>query len=337
MNLGEIIDLKHGLQQDEWSQTEPTFDDGRLTVLGWSGKRKYCKMYIVRCSVCAEDNELFGEGYFKSPKGDLLRGQIPCGCSKKVIKTKEQYAILCKRAARKMGYDFINFIGEWRGRKTNVEIYCSKHGVWSTAIIQSLVSEASGCPDCGRDRTRDASIKPDSEMIASFFASGGFHPDTKFWRSDRKDNKGWQSYWNVFCPECNENGESFSGNLRAGKRCCGCSEKRQKYAYINFVYDNNLVVALKFGITNKVNRRVSQQNKRSRFLVENKYIYQFYSVAQCKKAELECLQQLETCVLSRQEMPDGWTETTWSYNLEKIIEIYERNGGIHICSDTNRQ
>jgi hypothetical protein len=27
-------------------------------------------------------------------------------------------------------------------------------------------------------------------------------------------------------------------------------------------------------------------------------------------------------------MRDGWSETTWVYNLERIIEIYERNGGI---------
>jgi hypothetical protein len=27
-------------------------------------------------------------------------------------------------------------------------------------------------------------------------------------------------------------------------------------------------------------------------------------------------------------MPDGYTETTWVYNLDKIVEIYERNGGL---------
>lgn len=27
-------------------------------------------------------------------------------------------------------------------------------------------------------------------------------------------------------------------------------------------------------------------------------------------------------------MADGFTETTYIYNLEKIVEIYENNGGI---------
>lgn len=45
------------------------------------------------------------------------------------------------------------------------------------------------------------------------------------------------------------------------------------------------------------------------------------------KAERECLQELECGVVLKRDMPDGYTETTWYYNLEKIIQIYERNGG----------
>ena len=29
-------------------------------------------------------------------------------------------------------------------------------------------------------------------------------------------------------------------------------------------------------------------------------------------------------------MPDGWTETTYPYNIDKIIEIYEKHGGVRI-------
>lgn len=26
--------------------------------------------------------------------------------------------------------------------------------------------------------------------------------------------------------------------------------------------------------------------------------------------------------------PDGWTETTWSYNIGNVVDIYKRNGGL---------
>ena len=43
-----------------------------------------------------------------------------------------------------------------------------------------------------------------------------------------------------------------------------------------------------------------------------------------------CRRELDCGVLSKEEFPDGYTETTWVYNLDKIVEIYERNGGVKI-------
>ena len=37
---------------------------------------------------------------------------------------------------------------------------------------------------------------------------------------------------------------------------------------------------------------------------------------------------LDTGVVLKRDMPDGWTETTWSYNIGKVKSIYERNGGV---------
>lgn len=51
-------------------------------------------------------------------------------------------------------------------------------------------------------------------------------------------------------------------------------------------------------------------------------------MAACKKAERECKKELETGVVLKRDMPDGWTETTWSYNIGKVVDIYKRNGGL---------
>ena len=82
MNLEDLL-LAESLEQDGWSLSRPRYGtEGQLEVIGWSGKK--CgdhKFYILRCSKCGQDSELFGEGYFKSLKSNLVRGLVPCGCS----------------------------------------------------------------------------------------------------------------------------------------------------------------------------------------------------------------------------------------------------------------
>ena len=89
-----------------------------------------------------------------------------------------------------------------------------------------------------------------------------------------------------------------------------------------------LFVAIKFGVAKDSVKRTKQQNLKSSYEVSNHQTYEFPTVQQCKKAERECKMELERGVVLKRDMPDGYTETTWVYNLDKIIEIYERNGGI---------
>ena len=91
-----------------------------------------------------------------------------------------------------------------------------------------------------------------------------------------------------------------------------------------------MVLAIKFGKTKSLKRRQREQNTKCIYIVNTHCEYKFSNKSDCFKAERECLQELECGVLSREEMPDGYTETTWPFNLDKIIEIYERNGGIKI-------
>jgi hypothetical protein len=90
------------------------------------------------------------------------------------------------------------------------------------------------------------------------------------------------------------------------------------------------LVAIKFGIAIDSERRVKEQNSKSLYSIEQHSVYRFPSISLCKKAEKECKVELIRGIVLKRDMSDGWTETTEVSNLEKIIEIYERNGGI-IC------
>jgi hypothetical protein len=327
MDLVDLLD-EGGLQQDEWSLTSPTFGkEGQLEAIGWSGKTGKAKIYILLCRECVKDVELFQGGYFKSLKSNLTKGRIPCGCSESTKWTTSQYQTLCSRKANEFGYAFLGFIGEWLYNNTKVRMLCSIHGEWSSGNINNLL-RGRCCPKCRIDNFWKSNRKTDETMIQSFFASGAFHPDTKFWRSDRVNPLGHKLFWNIYCPECNITTDSFCGNLQQGKRPCDCSINTQRDAYINFITDGDNVVSIKFGISVRVTERAKAQHRRSKYTVLPHSVYTFPNVASCKKAERECKQELECGILTKQEMPDGYTETTWVYNLEKIIEIYERNRGI---------
>jgi len=187
VNLEDVIDSEYGLQQDEWSLSKPRFgEEVQLEVVGWSGKNTTNKYYILKCDLCSGDHELFGEGYFRSVKSSLVKGQVPCGCSRSPSWTKEQYHMLCSRKAKELGCTFLTFAGEWKGGGTKIKMLCEKHGVWDSGAVASLINLGSCCPKC-RD---EACRKPDSDMIASFLSSGAFHPATRFWRSERKTKQG---------------------------------------------------------------------------------------------------------------------------------------------------
>lgn len=330
MNLEDVIDPKYGLQQDEWSLSRPRFgNEGQLEVVGWSGKYQRNKKYIVKCSVCSNDLDLFGEGYFNCTKRDLARGVVPCGCSKLTKWTREQYEVLCKRKSKELHYEFLGFCDNWRGNCTKLLLSCGKHGNWNTGSIATLLKGV-GCPECKNELTGKRRLKSDEEMIKSFLSSGGFYKETKFWRSDRVDTQGNKTYWFMECSVCGCTGEAHSGNLQRGDRVCCCSKHRQKEAYIGLIFDEKFPIGIKFGIANNSMSRVKKQNRSSRFDITIHSIFIFQDRGSCLNAENECKKSLECGVIAKSDMPDGYTETTWVYNLDKVIEIYERNGGIRI-------
>jgi len=337
MNLTDVVDINLGIVEDSWSQSDPRFEGyPELRVVGWSLKNKKGeKLYVLHCSKCSEDSELFGDGYFKSRKSDL-KDSIPCGCSTKKLWSKFQYATLCRREAERLGHKFLGFSGEWVGKSTKVRLECSKHGVWESTVISSLLAGRS-CKKCSIDLLSESRRKSEEYMIKSFLESESFHPETKFWRSDRKDHKGCSSYWNVYCPECKGFGESMAYNLQKGKRCCGCSQHRQTQGYINFVFDDTNVICIKFGISTVSKRRTRQQNSKSVYRIENHCIFVFEDVVACRKAENTCKQELECGVVLKRDMPDGWSETTWAYNFNRITQIYKENGGILISQNISNQ
>lgn len=331
MDLDEIVSIGN-IEQDDWSSNQYRFgQESQLQVIGYLGKQWTNRVYLLVCSKCKEDPELFGEGYFKSTKSNLSSGKLPCGCSSIPKWSVGQFRVLCERSALALCHSFEGFVGEFCGQNTKVKLSCSIHGTWTSGTINTLINAGRGCPLCGIETIRQQNIKPDEIMVSAFFKTNAFHPDTKFWRSDRKTKKGTSEYWYVQCPVCDTLGETTSSSLRRGAACCDCSPHRQKEAYINWIISEDFrAVAIKFGITTNNARRIKELSAENAYKVEQFLVYSFPDVASCKKAERECKKELECGILSKEEMPRGFTETTDIKNLFTIVEIYINNGGVCI-------
>lgn len=327
--------------EDEWTLSAPVFGaSGQIRVLGWVDRHsKGNKIYLVECSVCKNDSELYGSGRFKTYKSSLIRGRIPCGCSTNPKWSEYQYSVLCTRILKSHNYRYVGWAGNFTNSKnTRVAMMCDKHGQTCNLTINSIINERISCPGCHIDFMSKLKTKSDDEMVTSFHKSGAFHPDTKFWRSERVNKAGTKPYWHMSCPDCGETGEILSGDLQKGHRPCACSPMRQQECYINWIVnESGTIMAIKFGIANKTENRVNAQDKLSRFKVVNFIVYSLPTVESCKKAERECKKELECGILSKDEMPDGYTETTSVHNLLKIIKIYQVNGGVLKLDQTSEE
>lgn len=333
MYLEEILLAQDApLLQDGYSGTL-LGEGSHLIVVGWCGRKqnRSHKLYVVQCDKCKQDQEMYGDGYFTSEKHDLVVGKIPCGCSTHSWKTERQWEILAERAANILGYSFEGWAEPFKGNVTRCKFSCAEHGTWETAVLTQLLNANTVC--CPALRANKASLrkrKPDQEMINSFLITGSYADGTSFVRSEKVNKRGQKRRWVVSCPVCDVTYDSDYNSLQKGLLGCQCSAHFYSECYINLVSSDDIPLCLKFGVSKDSKRRVKEQHRASGLQVSSLGVWRFESKELCSKSEKECLSSLSCGIVSPAELPDGFTETTYLYNLDKIISIYEKNGGVRV-------
>ncbi|RYY51374.1 MAG: hypothetical protein EOO06_01185 [Chitinophagaceae bacterium] len=319
-----IFKNDHSLSDDQFSRL--TFGaDQQLTVIGHY-QIGYIKQYIVSCSICISDPKLYQTGLFSTSIGALKQGKLPCGCSKTPKWNIEQWILICKRKSEKLGYEFFynQDIDVYSGQKTKCRLFCKVHGSWSTTFASIMQNRS--CKKCSDQL---GSYKDDQTMIDSFRATGVYHADTAFYRSQRKTSQGARNYWWIECPLCKAKGEIATSDIRRGNKPCECV-RNEKQAYINLIIDNEIPIAIKFGISKLYKNRVQKQNKKSVYDIVNVKVWEFSDKDSCRLAELECKQKLICGIIPAAEMSDGFSETTFLSNFNSICNIFESHGGVEL-------
>lgn len=125
-----------------------------------------------------------------------------------------------------------------------------------------------------------------------------------------------QKFCNVACRKANQNNARRVVDVHS-----------ECYMYIHLVYDK-IPLAVKYGIELRgQGARLTAQKRGTCFDIERYGLWKFTSRRAAILAESAC-RELSEPILLPQDFSDGWSETTYLYNIDAIISTYEKYGGV---------
>lgn len=216
----------------------PTPKGGVLTVVGHNGLKSGKKKYILECSICSRDEELWPYGSITSSKPNMNKRAIPCGCSVSVKWDERQQYLRVNRLAMEEGYTFIGWHGGFKGIKTYIDLYNPLTGNrWDTCKIESFLSGARD-PALLKALFKEKKELPDEYHINNFKKNKSLENLSFKKNKELTNSVGSYVFWDVTCPICSndEYAKNVSGSdvfhsstsqLRAGYIPCRCSKSYQ--------------------------------------------------------------------------------------------------------------
>ena len=136
-----------------------------------------------------------------------------------------------------------------------------------------------------------------------------------------------------FIRYCNEHGEfetSVHNFLQHKHACPSCAQRSQNIGYIHNIKENDNIIAIKFGITSKLNRRTRDQRNRTKLIIETESAWLFPTVKQCQECEKFIKRNFKCKFLTKEQLPDGYTETCNPLFYNDIVKIFKQYGAVEM-------
>ncbi len=174
------------------------------TILGQKGR-----YFILSCSVCSLDEELWPKGSVKTTKQGLDNALACCACSGKYRWTEVQNKIRVERVCKERSISFYGFKGSHIGNKTLLKLRNTKTGsYWETTPLYNFIHKPIQDPTIRYGYDRKAK---ESTYIENFRSLEVFPEGTLFKRREGAYPKGTATFWDVFCPLCDADEYSRNG------------------------------------------------------------------------------------------------------------------------------
>lgn len=252
-------------------------------------------------------------GVFKQYIRDHIKGSGCQKCSGKHHSTIEE---LKARAGEihLNKYDYSLWPLEYRNNRVRVTSICREHGKFTHTIF-GHVSTKSGCPACA------GVIKT---TVESFTTRASKIHQGRYNYSLVKGDLNVKSLVRIICPDHGEFIQQVASHLHMATGCPKCSNSVQKMLYVSELPDFTGV--LKYGIAVDVKRRLKSFRVNNKIKSKLVKCFVFDTHESCRKAEKDIKDSFPS-VLSKSDISDGYTETTFSCNIGLLIDIAIKHGG----------
>lgn len=276
--------------------------------------------FLCKCSC--------GNLRFVKETDKLKNGRIKdCGCNKKSWewKTKE-FLTKYKEQFTRAG---IIFLSTLQLKQDNIPYWCSVHNDYNLISRKSLIKfQHQPCLKCGRVVAAIKRLKTTEQFII----------DSKsVWGEDRftYNNTHYTGSHEDVTITCKEHGDftnTATDHLSCYLGCKGCSPRsefdKSKSGELYVVeWEKRIYDFLKFGITNTSTEwRISKQRTREAgitFQPNILHIFKFDSGEECADLELKISQTFETGVVSKEDFPDGFSETVKTSDYPLLLNFIE--------------
>ncbi len=279
-----------------------------------------CKTTVLYCRI---DN-------FTSRKKCQHCGIMKLQNGTSVPKTESQYKHECLTRIRteKKPWKFIESCKFVDKKNSRVKFYCLKHNSEFEISYDGFVGKHAGCIECGKERTVAAKRKDRETMIQELIKIYGdkytyddfqydetcdYHlTECVFGCSLHKDVKIYKSLANFrktdreHCPVCNES----EGTMR-----------EPSTLYVQKITHPSKGVFYKLGVTNDINRRISQQKHYANTKHDVLLIEGFDTRREAQDLEQKIKGTITNKVVEKEDFPDGYTETFNKEDLELVLSM----------------
>lgn len=207
---------------------------------------------------------------------------------------------------------------------TKIKVRCIKHDfkflVEPSKHSSKCNSASGGCKLCANEvKNARFAIPQDQYIKRANEVHNNFYDYSKLHYRNRKSDV------LITCPLHKDFWQNAASHL-AGRGCpsCNSSGYNPKSAGVFYILKVTEDV-IKFGITKDVSQRLPEINNNSTFDVQLLYSFEFIdgSIPQKIESSIKKDMSIERKVVNKADMRTGYTETTYSYNLPKILEIVE--------------
>lgn len=277
----------------------------------------------IYCPHCKErDPELFPDGMFTVNLVTVRRSLIPCACGERYKHTPEQARIIIERRLEGSDLKFIDFHTEYINSKSRLILSCNCHGEWDTTTYSNLINKPErGCPRCGDLKVRQKKRLSKNEIINNvnkvLNGSSVIIEDVLYYKNNFESRVGLCDTENMFCYI-----RSYSDILR-GRYTKHYSRKPKLFSYI--LKSKNF---FKFGITSDIKARFLKIQKSCTEEISLYKTFKFSNEFDAIYSEKLCKSSVQTCVVGKDILSDGYTETFREEDLSKVITILSEKSDI---------